>query len=180
MKKIKRVGNNSMEFMIRSKNMNSPYKGKFRVSQQYKGSAHDGLDLVGVDSKNIYSTVDGLVEYAHVEGSSNKVYCNNVHVEGLGNTAMNSNAGHVGGWKNTINGDTAFAHGHGLKATGTCSFVVGRYNVESNASTPTLSNAARFIVGNGTTDSNRSNAFTVYADGHGEIQTQGTTDISLV
>ena len=51
--------------------MNSPYKGKFRVSQEYKGSAHDGLDLVGVDSKNIYSTVDGIVEYAGWESSLN-------------------------------------------------------------------------------------------------------------
>ena len=51
--------------------MNSPYKGKFRVSQQYKGSTHDGLDLVGVDSKNIYSTVDGTVEYAGWESSLN-------------------------------------------------------------------------------------------------------------
>ena len=44
--------------------MNSPYKGKFRVSQEFKGSAHDGLDLVGVSSKNIYSTIDGVVEFA--------------------------------------------------------------------------------------------------------------------
>ena len=51
--------------------MNSPYKGKFRVSQQYKGSVHDGLDLVGEDNKNIYSTVDGIVEYAGWESALN-------------------------------------------------------------------------------------------------------------
>ncbi len=51
--------------------MKSPYKGKFRVSQQFKGSAHDGLDLVGVDSKNIYSTVDGVVEFAGWESALN-------------------------------------------------------------------------------------------------------------
>lgn len=44
--------------------MNSPYNGKFRVSQQFKGSAHDGLDLVGVDSKEVHSTVNGIVEKA--------------------------------------------------------------------------------------------------------------------
>ena len=44
--------------------MNSPYNGKFRVSQIFKGSAHDGLDLVGVDSKEIHSTVNGVVEKA--------------------------------------------------------------------------------------------------------------------
>jgi len=51
--------------------MLSPYKGKFRVSQQYKGSVHDGLDLVGIDSKTIYSTVDGTVEYAGWESAVN-------------------------------------------------------------------------------------------------------------
>lgn len=40
----------------------SPYKGKFRVSQEFKGTAHQGLDLVGIDSKEIYATVDGVVQ----------------------------------------------------------------------------------------------------------------------
>ena len=51
--------------------MNSPYNGKFRVSQIYKGVAHDGLDLVGVDSKEIHSTVNGVVEVAGWENPSN-------------------------------------------------------------------------------------------------------------
>ena len=55
----------------RGDKMLSPYKGKFRVSQCYKGSAHDGLDLVGVDSKKIYSTVNGVVEYAGFENPLN-------------------------------------------------------------------------------------------------------------
>lgn len=57
--------------------MNSPYNGKFRVSQQYKGSAHDGLDLVGVDSKEIHSTVNGVVEKAGWENLLN-------HKQGFG------------------------------------------------------------------------------------------------
>lgn len=44
--------------------MNSPLHGKFRVTQIYKGESHKGIDLVGVDSKEIHSTVDGLVEAA--------------------------------------------------------------------------------------------------------------------
>ena len=52
--------------------MNSPYKGKFKVTQQFKGNIHDGLDLVGLDSKNIYSTVDGVVERAGWENIFNK------------------------------------------------------------------------------------------------------------
>lgn len=44
--------------------MKSPYKGRFRVSQQYKGAAHQGVDLVGVDSKNLYTPVSGIVQVA--------------------------------------------------------------------------------------------------------------------
>lgn len=44
--------------------MNSPYNGDFKVTQTYKGKEHDGLDLVGIDSKTIHSTINGVVEYA--------------------------------------------------------------------------------------------------------------------
>ncbi|MBQ5686877.1 MAG: M23 family metallopeptidase [Ruminococcus sp.] len=40
--------------------MNAPYMGRFHVSQQYS-EKHTGLDLVGVDSKEIHSTVPGTV-----------------------------------------------------------------------------------------------------------------------
>lgn len=57
--------------------MNSPYMGKFRVSQQYKGDAHDGLDLVGIDSKEIHSTINGEVVFAGWENSAD-------HSQGFG------------------------------------------------------------------------------------------------
>lgn len=44
--------------------LKSPYKGRFKVSQIYKGASHKGLDLVGMDDKTIYSTVTGTVEAA--------------------------------------------------------------------------------------------------------------------
>ena len=56
--------------------MNAPYNGKFRVSQCFH-SAHDGLDLVGVDSKEIHSTVNGVVEKAGWENFLN-------HKQGFG------------------------------------------------------------------------------------------------
>ena len=57
--------------------MNSPYMGKFQVTQEFKGQAHDGLDLVGLDGKEIHSTVDGTVHYAGWENSEN-------HYQGFG------------------------------------------------------------------------------------------------
>ena len=56
--------------------MNSPYMGKFRISQQYK-KGHTGLDLVGIDSKEIHSTVNGIVDYAGWENAGN-------HKQGFG------------------------------------------------------------------------------------------------
>lgn len=44
--------------------MNSPYMGRFKVTQIYKGADHDGLDLVGIDSKEVHATVNGIVKAA--------------------------------------------------------------------------------------------------------------------
>ena len=51
--------------------MKSPYIGKFKVTQQFKGDAHDGLDIVGIDNKAIHSTVNGTVERAGWENPLN-------------------------------------------------------------------------------------------------------------
>lgn len=51
--------------------MNSPYMGKFKVSQQYKPGIHDGIDLVGIDSKEIHTTVSGIVHFAGWENPNN-------------------------------------------------------------------------------------------------------------
>lgn len=52
--------------------MISPYKGAFKVTQPFKGSIHDGLDLVGLDSKEVRSTVNGTVEWAYWENAADK------------------------------------------------------------------------------------------------------------
>lgn len=57
--------------------MNSPYMGKFRITQAFKGASHDGLDLVGIDSKEIHATVNGTVQYAGWENPNN-------HSQGFG------------------------------------------------------------------------------------------------
>lgn len=60
--KTKKLNGLDKAVVEKPKEIVSPYKGKFRVSQEFKGSAHQGLDLVGVDSKEIYATVDGIVQ----------------------------------------------------------------------------------------------------------------------
>lgn len=55
--------------------MNSPYMGRFTVTQGFRPPAnpkHDGLDLVGIDSKEIHATVTGVVHYAGWENVNNR------------------------------------------------------------------------------------------------------------
>lgn len=56
--------------------MNSPYMGKFKVTQ-VQSASHDGLDLVGIDGKEIHSTVKGTVVHAGWENPSD-------HSQGFG------------------------------------------------------------------------------------------------
>lgn len=57
--------------------MNSPYMGKFAVSQRFTRGVHDGLDMYGIDSLEIHSTVNGVVHYAGWENPNN-------HSQGFG------------------------------------------------------------------------------------------------
>lgn len=57
--------------------MNSPFMGDFRVTQEFKGAAHDGLDLVGLESPEVHSTIDGEVVFADWENPDN-------HKQGFG------------------------------------------------------------------------------------------------
>ena len=60
--------------------MNAPFCGKFRVSQGFRpptNPTHDGLDLVGIDSKEVHATISGTVHYAGWENANN-------HAQGFG------------------------------------------------------------------------------------------------
>ena len=60
--------------------MNSPYMGRFKVSQGFRpvsNPTHNGLDLVGIDSKEIHATISGTVQYAGWENA-------NDHAQGFG------------------------------------------------------------------------------------------------
>lgn len=56
--------------------MNSPYIGKFKLTQT-QTQKHDGYDLVGIDSNEIHSTVNGKVVYSGWEDK-------NDHSKGFG------------------------------------------------------------------------------------------------
>ena len=51
---------------------NCPYVGTFHVAQEYKGSAHDGMDIIGDTGKDLHATCNGTVEHAGWENPSNQ------------------------------------------------------------------------------------------------------------
>ena len=57
--------------------MNSPYMGNFKITQGFTLGVHDGLDLVGLESKEIHATVNGIIHHAGWENPSN-------HSQGFG------------------------------------------------------------------------------------------------
>lgn len=91
---------------------------------------------------------------SHVEGVSNLCTVNYGHVEGWGNTVKGATS-HVEGLYNTANAVGSHAGGTYTIASGRYQHVIGKYNVEDTNDT------YAFIIGNGTRNENRSNAFTV-------------------
>lgn len=103
-------------------------------------------------------------EAIHIEGIGNSGSGRGAHIEGGANTA-NGQYAHVGGYASIANKNYSFSHGYYAYAYNDHQFVVGKYNLNKN-------NNALFVVGNGTANNNRLNAFEVLADGSAILQTQ--------
>ena len=98
---------------------------------------------------------------AHAEGGSSTALGNYAHVEGYSTTTA-ANYSHAEGYETTASGVASHAEGHGTIANHLSQHVFGSYNVEdpSTASIGVIGNYIE-IVGNGSTDSSRSNARTL-------------------
>lgn len=114
------------------------------------------------------STASG--DYSHAEGTS-VANAGTSHAEGSGTTASGQGA-HSGGTSSTAHGKDSITHG-----TGTISWYDNQatFGILNKNKNNTL-----LEIGNGTEESNRSNAFEVYKDGHAEVLLQGDTDNSVV
>lgn len=95
-------------------------------------------------------------EGAHAEGHANEANGMFSHAEGQGTTASGI-CSHSEGQYTEASGNFSHASGLGTKATEIGQNVTGRYNSDDPE--------AVFIVGTGTSDSNRNNGFCVMADG---------------
>ena len=105
--------------------------------------------------------------YSHAEGSNTKAsgYCS--HAEGL-NTTASGEKSHAEGWNTTASGNCSHAEGEGIKASTMHQHVQGKFNVEDSSGT------YAHIVGNGTSDTARSNAHTL--DWFGNAWYAGTVE----
>ena len=109
---------------------------------------------------------------AHAEGYYTEANTNQAHAEGMYCKANGINS-HAEGWETIASGQNAFSGGKQTKATGTNStarglgtiaagqnqFVNGKYNISDTSSL--------VIIGNGTSDTNRKNAYKLDNNGNG-------------
>lgn len=97
--------------------------------------------------------------------------------EGRNNIASGAHS-HVEGTNNTASGNYSHVEGCRNKATGFATHVQGRYNVVQSVAGPNHYGKYCHIVGNGTSDTARSNAHTLDWDGNawfaGDVYTGGT------
>ena len=120
-----------------------------------------------------YQTTANGTYASHTEGYNTKANGNYSHAEGNGSKAEGSSS-HAEGATTTASGDWSHAEGNQTLASGNCSHTngwgtvantlaqtaIGKYNI-----IPTTT-ADAFIIGNGSSTANRSNAMTIDWDGN--------------
>lgn len=130
---------------------------------------------------NYYTSNKATGDYSHAEGSDTKASGIHSHAEGIGTIAsgVHSHAecngtiasgyySHAEGGATKASGHSSHAEGFYTIASGSYQHVQGKFNVEDSDS------KYAFIVGNGTDDNNRSNAFSV--DWNGKIYVNNATE----
>ncbi len=132
----------------------------------------------------MYSHAEGyntaaMAKYSHTEGYTTKASASYSHAEGY-NTVTYGAYSHTEGYGTCTNGDCSHAEGSSTTTLANCSHVEGSHTIASNfashagghynanmttggASNNTTGTA--FVIGNGTSDSAKSNAFSVQYSG---------------
>lgn len=118
----------------------------------------------GTEAVSTYAHAEGYSTHArstasHAEGYRSNAGGQYAHAEGYSSTASNT-AAHAEGWGTTASKAYSHAQNLGTKAASDSQTALGKYNVEDTNGDYAL------IIGNGTSDSNRSNALTVDWDGN--------------
>ena len=111
-------------------------------------------------------------DYSHAEGFSTTANVVSAHAEGSSTTASGGSS-HAEGNRTTASGGSSHAEGNSTTASGDYSHVQGKYNIEDSSS------IYADIIGNGTSNTARSNATTVDWNGNawfaGDVYTGSTS-----
>ena len=108
---------------------------------------------------------------AHAEGYKSIASGQRAHAQGSETQALGF-ASHAEGHKAVAKKGFSHASGIGTSANAEAQMVIGKYNKEDES--------ALFIVGKGSSDAERSNAFVVKDDGTAEVQVTGINDNNVV
>ena len=152
----------SADNVIKSKNSNL-------INGSAEGSIKSiGAVISGSSSDGMHSFAEGYNtkakgDRAHAEGNTTKSLGENSHAEGY-NTTANGNNSHAEGSSTLAKGINAHTEGSNTVANGANQHVQGRYNIEDT------NNRYAHIVGNGSSNTARSNAHTIAWDGTGWFQ----------
>ena len=140
----------SMSFTFGQRNTNY-YKGSQSLAEGYNNAASEFC--------------------AHAEGAENVASGNASHAEGQQNTASGNQA-HAEGYDTTSSGRYSHSQNTGTIAQGYAQTAIGTFNTAQGTATSRVNTDHAFIIGNGSSNSARSNAFTV--DWNGNAVASGT------
>ena len=132
--------------------------GKYSVCE-----GGDKAYTIGTSTYDWSNTASGISSHAAGFKTIASGLCS--HSEGFSTTASGKYA-HAEGYKTEARGESSHAGGNYTVAVSSNQTAIGRYNVLDGSSTNLL------IVGNGTADTARSNAFTVGTDGSATVSTK--------
>jgi hypothetical protein len=115
-------------------------------------------------AEGYYSTATG--DTAHAEGKKTSANGKNAHAEGEETEAV-GNVSYAGGYQTRAGGDYSHTEGVGAYASSYAEHAQGVYNkLSATSATAYNSTANAMIIGNGTNDTTRSNAFRVTFNGN--------------
>ena len=101
---------------------------------------------------------------SHAEGNSTNAFGNSSHAEGYSTTASGESS-HAEGSNTAASGNYSHAQNYHTVAQGQSQTVIGKYNKMRGTPTSSTSTDYAFIIGNGTSNTNRSNALAIKWDG---------------
>ncbi|HRY98623.1 MAG TPA: tail fiber domain-containing protein [Bacteroidales bacterium] len=154
-----------------------PDKAAFRVGQvvgsnwdfNYIG---DNSIAMGLNTKASGSTSVALGDNTHASGSSSTAMGESTLASGFRSTAMGSSSEASGSYAMAVNNSTiasgtlSFAMGYSTVASAYVSVACGQYNQSTSSSSGSWNTSdPLFMIGNGTSNSSRSNALTVLKNG---------------